>query len=508
MKTIVKAPTDMRTAPAADAHPRRWSILAVLCLPLLLVVVAATVLNVALPSLAQDLRPTSVQTLWIIDGYALVLSGLLVAGGTLADRTGRKRALIIGCALFGLVSLAAGFAGSAVLLIVFRVLLGVSAAAIMPSTLSILRNVFPDERERTLAVAIWTGVGAGGAAAGPILGGLLVELYGWQAAFWAPVPVIVASLVLVGLLVPESYGYRAGKWDVWSALLLVAGIVAVVYAVKELKHGFGPMPPVLIVTGIALLAVFVRRQRRSAHRLLDLSLFADRRFSMGVVCVCVGMLVQIGIAFFLSQYFQYVLGYGPMAAGLGLAPLMLATFAAAAVATPLLNSFGLRTTVTAGFAVALGGLAVLVAAEPADGYWPIGAGLGLTGLGTGVITIAATAAIMNAAPAERAGGAAAIQETGYELGAALGVALLGSVMNAAYSSGMPAGAPEAARDSLAAAVEAALPGPMLDLAKSAFLDGLTVTYLVSAGVLLLAAVAAFAVLPGRKAQGALKPAAH
>ncbi|MFF4259900.1 MFS transporter [Streptomyces sp. NPDC001663] len=496
----------MTTHPQPYSSARRWLILGVLCLPLLVTVIAATVLNVALPELTERLGSSAVQSLWIVDSYSLVLAGLLVAGGTLADRVGRKRALLIGCALFGAVSVAAAFAGSAPELIAARVALGASAALIMPSTLSVLRNVFTDQRELGRAVAVWTAVGAAGAAAGPVAGGLLVEHFGWQAAFWSAAPAAALCLLFVAMFVPESRGYREGKWDVLSALLSLGGIVGVVYAVKEAKEGMSAVTFAALAAGVVLLVVFVRRQRRLPHPLLDLTLFADRRFTVGAVCVLLGMFVQFGPMYFLSQRFQLIQGYGPMAAGAALAPMMLAVLLATPVSTRLMARFGLRSTLVAGFGTAIAGLLVLAAAPASAGYWPLGLGLAVLGLGAGIAVIAATTTLMQVAPPERAGGAAAVQETGYELGAALGVAILGSLMNLAYQAGMPdlTGVPtavqHAARDSLAAATHAAdslggTPGAdLLSHAHHAFLDGLTVIHLACAGLLALAAIAAHALL--------------
>ncbi|MGW2288681.1 MFS transporter [Streptomyces phaeochromogenes] len=496
----------MTTQPPIHSPARRWLILGVLCLPLLVTVIAATVLNVALPDLTEELGSSAVQSLWIVDGYSLVLAGLLVAGGTLADRVGRKRTLVIGCALFGVVSLGSVLAGSAGELIAARGLLGVSAAVIMPSTLSILRNVFTDQRELGKAVAIWTAVGAAGAAAGPIAGGLLVEHFGWQAAFWAAVPVIALCVPLVAMFVPESHGYREGKWDIPSVLMSLGGIVGVVYAIKETEHGVSTTAVVALLIGVVLLVAFVRRQRSLTHPLLDLTLFADRRFTIGAICVLLGMFAQFGPMYFLSQRFQLIQGYGPMAAGIALAPMMLAVLLATPVTTRLMLRIGLRGTLVTGFATAIAGLLVLAAAPASAGYWPLGLGLGVLGLGAGMAVIAATTTLMQVAPPERAGGAAAVQETGYELGAALGVAVLGSIMNIVYRAGMtdlpdvPETAQHAAHDSMAAATEAAasLGSPsgtaLLHHAQDTFLNGLTVVHLACAGALALAAIAAHVVL--------------
>lgn len=492
----------MTARPPLHSPVRRWTILGVLCLPLLVIVIATTVLNVALPQLTEALHPSAVQSLWTVDGYALVLAGLLVAGGTLADRMGRKRTLLAGSALFGLISMAAAFADSPGELITARALLGVSAAVIMPSTLSILRNVFTDQRELAMAIAIWSAVGAAGAAAGPIVGGLLVEHFGWEAAFWSAVPVIALCLPLVATLVPESHGYRKGRWDVLSALLSLGGVFGVVYAIKDTEHGVSLTTLGALAVGVTLLIAFVHRQRRLAHPLLDLTLFTDRRFAVGAMCVLLGMFAQFGPMFFLSQQFQLIQGYGPMATGLALVPMMLASLLATAVTTRLMPRIGLRSTLVTGFATAIVGLLVLATAPTSAGYWPLGVGLAILGLGAGVAVIAATTTLMQVAPPERAGGAAAVQETGYELGAALGVAVLGSLMNLVYQSGMTgvSGAPEAARDSLAAADQVARSlddgsgAALLGHAHDAFLDGLTVVHLACAGVLALAAAAAYAVL--------------
>ncbi|MFE7276444.1 MFS transporter [Streptomyces sp. NPDC057623] len=264
--------------------------------------------------------------------------------------------LLIGSALFGLISTAAAFAGSPGELIAARALLGVSAAVIMPSTLSILRNVFADQRELAMAIAVWSAVGAAGAAAGPIAGGLLVEHLGWQAAFWSAAPVIALCLPLVAALVPESHGYREGRWDVLSALLSLGGIFCVVYAIKDTEHGVSSTTLTALAVGVTLLSVFVHRQRRLAHPLLDLTLFADRRFVIGAMCVLLGMFAQFGPMFFLSQRFQLIQGFGPMTTGLALVPMMLAALLATTVTTRLMPRIGLRSTLVTGFGTAVVGL--------------------------------------------------------------------------------------------------------------------------------------------------------
>ncbi|MEV6182103.1 MFS transporter [Streptomyces sp. NPDC052016] len=488
---------------AAGAGANRWIVLVVLCVSLLLVAVDATVLHVAVPAVTEDLRPGAIELLWIVDTYPLVCASLLILFGTLGDKVGRRRVLLLGYALFGVASAMAAFAGSAELLIVARALLGVGGAMIMPATLSILRQVFPDRRERALAIGIWSAVAAVGAAVGPLLGGFLLEHFWWGSVFLVNIPLMLVSLPVGRMLLPESRGAGDGPWDVVGALMAAAGLFGVVLGVKRLGGGDADVPTfVPLVAGVALIALFVRRQRRRRHPLVDLRMFARPAFSTSVGCIVLAMLALVGLELIAAQYLQLVLGLSPLETGLRLLPLTFAAMAAGLAGARLLRRFGPRRMVCGGFCLTAAAVVTLTAMGGEDNAGLLLFGFVLLGFGLETTLFAAYESMLSEAPQEQAGGAAAIGETSYQLGAGIGIALLGSVMNAAYAPGLssvpgvPADASAAAGHSLGEAYEVAgrLGGPAGDTlrrtAQECFVHGLHVTLLVSAGLLLLGAVMA------------------
>lgn len=490
------------------AHPDRWRILLVLASPLLLIAMDATILNVALPDIAADLTPSSTELLWIVDVYGLVLAGLLVAMGGLGDRIGRRRLLLIGLVVFGAASALIALATSPLLLIGARLLLGVGGAMIMPSTLSVLRSVFPEARERAVAIGIWSAVASSGFALGPIVGGAILEVARWEWAFLINVPVVLGALVLVQRWVPESRNPAPGPWDPASVALSVAGMLTFVWGIKHGgEDGFLDALTVLsIAVGLGLLALFVRRQARSRTPILDVRLFADQRFA-GAVASVLFVFFGLGILLLLlTQHLQLVQGHGPLETGLRLLPLALAAGVASPCADALVRRLGARVVVGAAFAAIAAGLAAFTALDANTGYPLIAGALAAIGVGAGLAATAGSAAIMAAAPADRAGGAAAIQETAFELGGALGVAILGSVAASAYRAELqvPGAVREVAGEGLpaAAAVAATLSGEagarVLAAAQQAFESGLAVTLGTSAAVMAAAAVMAMVVLPRRE----------
>ncbi|ONI81584.1 hypothetical protein ALI144C_19985 [Actinosynnema sp. ALI-1.44] len=483
---------------------RRWVVLAVLCASLLLVSVDATVLHMALPALAADLRPSATGQLWIIAAYSLVAAPLLLAFGTLGDRYGRRKVLVLGYVVFGLASLACALAGNVAVLIAARALLGVGGAMIMPATLSLLRQAFPDRAERRMAIGIWSGIAGSGAVLGPLLGGFLVETFSWHAAFLINVPVMVLAIPLTYWLIPESADPPDGPWDVRSAVLAALGVVGVAFAVKQTPHGgamyvLGPLAGLI---GLVLLAVFVNRQRHLTAPLLDVSLFRQPAFRVAVGSVLLVLMSVVGLGLLFAQYLQLVLALEPMQAALRLLFVMGAAVVGSVVAGPLLQWFGNRMMTLAGFAI--GALALLCAAAgmtETENLWLLGPVLGAIGFGVSVSLTAASDALLAAAPAHQAGAAAAVEETAYELGAGLGVAVLGSLATAAYAAGMPA---TPARDGLTEAITIAsgLPADaganLVELAKSAFVDGLRLAMVTGAVLFVVAAIAAARALPKTK----------
>ncbi|MFG2476956.1 MFS transporter [Streptomyces fagopyri] len=489
----------------AGAGANRWVVLVVLCVSLLLVALDATVLHVAVPAVTEDLKPGAIELLWIVDVYPLVCASLLILFGTLGDRIGRRRVLLLGYALFGVASGVAALADSAQLLIGARALLGVGGAMIMPATLSILRQVFPDRRERALAIGIWSAVAAVGAAVGPLLGGFLLEHFWWGSVFLINIPLMLVSLPIGRLLLPESRGERNGPWDVTGALMGAAGLFGLVLGVKQLGGGEAPLGPLTLTSlflGAALMFGFIRRQRRRAHPLVDLRMFSRPAFSTSVGCIVLAMLALVGLELIAAQYLQLVLGLSPLATGLRLLPLTFAAMAAGLVGARMLRRFGPRAMVCSGFCVTAAAVVTLTAMGGNDNPGLLLAGFVLLGFGLETTLFGAYESMLSEAPPAQAGGAAAIGETSYQLGAGIGIALLGSVMNAAYAPGLssvpgvPAGDSAAAGRSLGEAydVAARLGGArgaaLRQAARDSFVHGLHVTLLVSAGLLLLGAVMA------------------
>ena len=473
---------------------RRWAALAVLNLAVLLVAVDATVLNLAIPQITVALAPSGTELLWILDVYALVLAGLLVSAGSLADRLGRRRVLLVGCTVFGAASVLAAFATSPEMLIAARVLLAVGGATIMPSTLALIRTIFTDARRRTLAIGLWSAMAAGGAAVGPILGGVLLERFWWGSVFLINVPVMVLLLVAGPLVLPEARAAATGRWDAAGAAASIAGLIALVYALKN-AAAYGAVPDVLVtaVVAVAALTWFVRRQTRTAHPLIDVSLFRRRPFTGAVLGNLFAMLALSGLLLFVSQYLQLVLGHPPLAAGMRLLPLTVGALLGAPLTARLVARAGPRATIATGLAA--GALGMLGFASALNQAYPVVAGaLLLVGTGVGVAVTATSELIVTSAPADRAGAASSISETAYELGTGLGVALLGTLLAGLYRGALP---PEVAagpgRESLASAAQAAAELPaadgagVLDAARAAFLDALQGTGLVSAALLATAA---------------------
>ncbi|WP_045691883.1 MFS transporter [Streptomyces rubellomurinus] len=489
---------------------QRWTGLAVLVLAVTVVALDATVLSLAIPSISETLRPSGTQLLWIGDSYSFVLAGLLVSMGALSDRIGRKKLLLTGSAAFGAASLLAAYAPSAGWLILARALLGVAGATIMPSTLSLIRGLFPDDRERATAIGIWGAAATAGAALGPIVGGALLEHFWWGSVFLLNIPVLLLLLVLGARLLPESRDPRPGRWDVLSVALSMAGVIGVVYAVKEAAaHGVARWDvPVAFVAGAAALTVFVRRQLRLETPLLDVRLFADRRFTAAVTASLISLVGVSGVVFVSSQYLQLVRGFGPLHAGLAELPAFVGSVAGGLLTARLARRFGARA-LLAGCLLAMGlGMAVLGFLQQDTAYLVLAASFLVVGTAEGVAYTLGAGLVLTAAPADKAGAASAVSETAYELGTALGIALVGSVVGSIYTSGLavPAGVDPAsaarAGESLGAAVETAqgLPaevaGSLLASAKDVFVQGMNSAGLLATLLLLGAAAMAWRLLRG------------
>ncbi|WHM39614.1 MFS transporter [Streptomyces sp. BPTC-684] len=509
--------TDRRAESGHDVrHPGRWLALAVLVLAVLLVAVDATVLGLATPFLSEDLKPSGPQLLWIGDVYSFVIAGLLVSMGSLGDRIGRKRLLLCGAVAFGAVSVLNAYASSPEMMILARALLGVAGATLMPSTLALIRNIFHDPRERSLAVGIWGAAASAGAAVGPVVGGFLLENFWWGSVFLINLPVM-AVLVLVGSkLLPESRDPNPGPWDLVSVLLSLVGMVAIVYAVKEAAvNGFGLEIGGVALVGVLALIWFVRRQLTLDSPLLDMRLFHHRGFSGAVLADLLTILGLSGLVFFLSQFLQLVQVRSPLEAGLIELPAAVGAVGAGLAAGYVARRASVRSAVAVGLAAVGAALAACVAVSADTGVLALGIALFVGGLGAGLAFTVTADVILSSVPKEQAGAASAVSETAYELGAALGIALLGSVVTGIYRgftapADLPAGVSAEAHDSLGGAVEAAarLPAeqadPLLSAARDAFTDGFQTAAAVGSAVLFATAVAAWFLLRGQRLEEGLE----
>ncbi|AGS68437.1 MFS transporter [Streptomyces collinus] len=497
-------------AAETERRPGRWLALCVLVLAVLLVAVDATVLGLATPYISEDLEPSGTQLLWIGDVYSFVIAGLLVSMGSLGDRIGRKRILLVGATTFGAISVLNAYATTPEFMILARALLGVAGATLMPATLALIRNLFHDPRERSLAVGIWGATASAGTAVGPIAGGFLLEHFWWGSVFLINLPVM-AVLVLVGIrTLPESRNPHPGPWDLVSVVLSLVGMIALVYAVKEAAtHGFTWLTPATGLLGAGALYGFVHRQLTMPAPLLDMRLFRRRGFSGAVLADLLTVLGMSGLVFFLSQYLQLVQGRSPFEAGLAELPAAVGAVAAGLVAGRAARRFSVRVVVSGGLAAVGVALAVLTTLGRSTGYPVLGAALLVVGVGAGFSFTVTADVILSSVPRDQAGAASAVSETAYELGAALGIALLGSIVTGVYRGfAGPAGTPAEAHESLGAAVQAsAQMAPhraeaLLTAARDAFVHGLQLASGAGAVVLLATAAAAWFLLRGQKLEGA------
>ncbi|MCG2621908.1 MFS transporter [Arthrobacter sp. I2-34] len=483
------------------AGRKEWTALAVLMLPVLLVAVDNTVLSFAVPAISLALNTTGTTLLWIIDIYPLVLAGLLVAMGSLGDRFGRRRMLMIGAAGFAALSVAAAFAPSAEALVAARAGLGVFGAMLMPATLSLIRNIFTDRRQRRMAIAVWAAGFSAGAAVGPLVGGVLLEHFWWGSVFLLAVPVLAAMLVLTPLCVPESRDPHPGSVDVPGIALSVLTMVPVVYAIKNLANEGSPAVTAA-AAGLGILAgwLFTRRQLGRPEPMLDVRLFRVRPFTGAVLVNLLAVFSLVGFLYFVSQHLQLVLGLSPLQAGLVLLPGLAVTVIAGFAAVPLVRRMPAHLVVSAALLLSAGAYWMVAAAGQGAPAGTLMAAFALLGAGVGASETLSNDLILSSVPAAKAGAASAVSETAYEVGSVFGTALLGSILVSSYRSQLqlPAGLdPEqasAASETLGGAINAAagLPadtaGQLLDSAHRAFDSGVQVTAGIAA-VLMLAASA-------------------
>ena len=467
-----------------------------------------SVLNLAVPALSAELKPSASELLWIIDIYGFLVAGSLITMGTLGDRIGRRRLLLIGAAAFGGASMLAAFATSTGVLIGARALLGVAGATLAPSTLSLIRNMFHDPGERTVAISIWITSYSVGGAIGPLVGGLMLEHFRWGSVFLLAVPVMAVLLVVGPRLLPEFRDPEAGRLDLASAALSLASVLSVIYGLKRLaEHGWGWLPALTIAAGVAVGVVFLRRQRRLADPLVDLDLFRSPAFSAALVTYTLALFVAFGAYIFITQYLQLVLGLSPLEAGLWTVPWSLGFIVGTLITPALVARYPPATVMAVGLAFAAAGFGVLTQVGAFSGIAVIVVASVIFSIGLSPAITLVTDLVLASAPPERAGSASALSETSAELGGALGIAVLGSIGTAVYRGamagavpeGVSRGAAEAARSTLGGAVAAAadLAGPLraqlLEAARAAFTLGFQraslISALVSAGLAVL--VAAF-----------------
>lgn len=501
MTTIIAAERDQR------AGRREWIGLAVLALPTLLLSLDMSVLYLALPHLTADLAPSSTQLLWITDIYGFMVAGFLITMGTLGDRIGRRKLLMIGAAAFGVPSVVAAYSSSAEMLIATRMLLGIAGATLMPSTLGLISNMFLDAKQRSVAISVWISCFMGGTAIGPVVGGVLLQWFWWGSAFLLGVPVMVILLVAAPILLPEHRDASAGRIDLASVALSLGTILPVIYGLKDLaKDGMQTTPVVSIAAGLVIGLAFVRRQLRLASPLLDLRLFANRTFTTAIGVMMVGAVVMGGMFLFISMYLQLVEGLTPLAAGSWLVPPAAGMIVGSMLAPALAQRVGRAQVIGGGMIFTAIGFVVLTQASSSGGLGVVVTGLAIATLGLGPGAALVTDIVVGSVPPSRAGSAASMSETSGEFGIAIGIAMLGSLGTMIYrdSVTVPAGLPSelaaASRDTLAGAVAAAehLPVdvavPLLGSARAAFTEGLTTVATFGTVVLAVFGLAALIVL--------------
>lgn len=494
-------------------HARRWVILAVLCMSLLIIVMDNTILNVAIPSLIRDLGASNAQIQWIIDAYVIVFAGLLLTAGSLSDRFGRKGALQVGIVLFGLGSTGAALSTSAAQLIATRAFMGIGGALIMPATLSILTDVFRDPRERGRAIAVWAGFSGLGVAIGPMTGGFLLEHFSWHSVFWVNIPLGAAALALGAFLIPTSRDPRQGRLDPLGALLSIVGLSGLLFGIIEGPSDGWTHGSVLVgfAVGVVALAGFVAWELHTDSPMLDLSVFRNPRFSAASGTITMVFFALFGSLFLMTQYWQLVHGYTPLEAGVRLLPQAATMMIVAPLSARLVERAGTKRIVLVGLALIMVGLTLVSFVEPTTPYVVVISFLVVMSAGMGMTMAPATESVMGSLPREKAGVGSAINDTTRQVGGAVGVAIIGSAVSSLYASGIGTAADDlglgpAARSASTASLGAAQQTAaalgdggvaFLQAANQAFVDAMSVGMRISVVVVALAAVMAWRFLPSR-----------
>ena len=502
----------MSTASFARATRKQWLGLFVIALPCLLYSMDLTVLFLAVPSLSADLNPSSTQLLWITDIYGFLVAGSLITMGTLGDRIGRRKLLLVGAAFFGAASVLAAFSTSANMLIATRALLGIAGATVAPSTLSLIRNMFPDPEQRTMAIGIWLTSYSVGAVIGPLLGGLLLQYFPWGSVFLLAVPVMVLVLVAGPILLPEYRDPNAGRLDVVSAGMSLLAVLAMIYGLKRIAaDGFGWMPIVIILAGLVIGYFFVRRQQRLADPLIDLRLFREPAFSASLATYMLSVFVVFGMSLLTAQYLQLVLGLSPLVAGFWTLPGAVGFIVGSLSAPVMVRKVRAPILMGACMVAAALGFVMLTQVHPdsrAGGLAMMVTGQVILSIAIAPVVTLATDFVVGSAPPEKAGAASAISETSAEFGGAVSIAVIGSIATAVYRramaqmdfDGVATDVVESARRTLGGAVAAAdhLPAEageqVLSSAREAFTDALQLTAGINVVLSLVAALMAVVLL--------------
>jgi EmrB/QacA subfamily drug resistance transporter len=477
---------------------RRWFLLGIMCLSLVVVVMSVSGLVTAIPTMQQELGASASQIQWVLDAYAVVFAGSLLTAGALGDRFGRKRALLVGLIVFGAGALYAGIASSASQVIAGRAVMGIGAGLVMPATLSIITTIFPPE-ERTRAIAVWAGFAGAGGALGPIVSGALLEAFWWGSAVLVNLPVVAATFVAILMYAPESRDENETPLDPVGAVLSLVGLSALVFAIIQGGEDGWTSPTVVGASVIAVLtlALFLRWERRAAHPMLPLTFFRDRRFSIGSVAITVSFFVMFGFFFLATQYLQFGRGYSPLEAGLALLPLPIVFVVLSPRSAALAARFGATRVMAAGLAIVAAGFAALSLVSPGTSYLSLAAIFAVLGAGMSITAAPATGEIMSAVPLSKAGIGSAVNDTTRELGGALGIAILGSIANSAYRAGidlsalgLASGPRGEAEESIGAAVAVSANGDAAGAvqrqAASAFTDAFNLASAISVGIALAA----------------------
>ena len=507
-----------KTAPA-PAGAKEWIGLGVIAVPCLIYAMDLTILHLAMPTIAAEFKPSAAQLLWMVDIYGFMVAGFLITMGTLGDRIGRRKLLLIGAGAFAVTSTLAAFATSAPMLILARGLLGIAGATLAPSTLSLIRNMFLDDRQRTFAIGVWVACFSAGAALGPLVGGAMLSVFWWGSVFLLNLPVMLALIVLGPIFLPEYRAPQSGRLDLVSALMSLIAVLSVIYGLKQMAQGAAAIlvaAPIIFGTLVGVL--FVRRQFTAREPLLDLALFGSRAFAATLLINILAIFVAFGVFFFIAQYFQLVLGWGPFMAGVWTAPGGLASVAGSMMVSLLVRYARPAQAIAGCFVLAAFALALLSQAGGPGGFWLIFVGYVLMAFAFGPLGALTTDLVMTSVPPSKAGSASGISETSFEFGAALGIALLGSLTMALYGrsidaafTGDAAGAPAAAaRDTLAAAVALAAQLPegqaerLLSVARSAYVDAFAVTAVLCAIMAIVGAVIALTLLDTPRLNAAIR----